>query len=415
VRQGRRWALRRSVKCVPLLVLCVGVSASVATAAPFVYVTNANSANVSQYDATAGVLAPLSPATVSTVNAPLGVGASRGGASIYVTTPEPAAVLQYSVAADGALSLKSSAVIPARALPGALAISPDGQSIYIINSGGNQALLQYSVGADGALTPKSPASVATGPGPTRVAVSPDSRSVYVTNTVSGLSTVSQYTASADGTLTPKSPPTVPLDEDPFVQPVGIAVSPDGRSVYVANAAAVGPGTLFQFTVAVDGTLSPNSPPTVLAAGQPFEIAISPDGHSVYATNGARAGAVLQYTVRADGTLTPKSPFGVAAGSFPLGIAINGDGNSVYAANAGDDTVSQYSVGAEGALSPRSPATVAAGINPIEIAVTPAPTPTPRLPTAKEQCKRGGWRTFSPFKNQGDCVAFVATQGKNPPG
>jgi hypothetical protein len=37
-----------------------------------------------------------------------------------------------------------------------------------------------------------------------------------------------------------------------------------------------------------------------------------------------------------------------------------------------------------------------------------------LPTDKDQCKNGGWRNFGVFKNQGDCVSFVATGGKNPP-
>lgn len=36
------------------------------------------------------------------------------------------------------------------------------------------------------------------------------------------------------------------------------------------------------------------------------------------------------------------------------------------------------------------------------------------PTTKDQCKRGGWRDFPHFKSQGDCVSFVATEGKNPP-
>jgi hypothetical protein len=43
------------------------------------------------------------------------------------------------------------------------------------------------------------------------------------------------------------------------------------------------------------------------------------------------------------------------------------------------------------------------------------TDTPVLPTSKDRCKDGGWRTFGVFKNQGDCVSFVATKGKNPPG
>jgi hypothetical protein len=37
-----------------------------------------------------------------------------------------------------------------------------------------------------------------------------------------------------------------------------------------------------------------------------------------------------------------------------------------------------------------------------------------LPTSKDQCKKGGWKTYGVFKNQGDCVSFVATGGKNPP-
>ena len=39
---------------------------------------------------------------------------------------------------------------------------------------------------------------------------------------------------------------------------------------------------------------------------------------------------------------------------------------------------------------------------------------PLLPTAKEQCKDGGWQVYGVFKNQGDCESFVATGGKNPP-
>jgi hypothetical protein len=38
-----------------------------------------------------------------------------------------------------------------------------------------------------------------------------------------------------------------------------------------------------------------------------------------------------------------------------------------------------------------------------------------LPTAKGECKNGGWQSYGVFKNQGDCVSFVATGGKNPPG
>lgn len=44
------------------------------------------------------------------------------------------------------------------------------------------------------------------------------------------------------------------------------------------------------------------------------------------------------------------------------------------------------------------------------------TATPAaLPTRTDQCKAGGWQQYGLFKNQGDCVSFVATGGKNQPG
>jgi len=42
------------------------------------------------------------------------------------------------------------------------------------------------------------------------------------------------------------------------------------------------------------------------------------------------------------------------------------------------------------------------------------TLSPALPTAKDDCKHGGWDSFGVFKNQGDCVSYVATGGKNLP-
>ena len=37
-----------------------------------------------------------------------------------------------------------------------------------------------------------------------------------------------------------------------------------------------------------------------------------------------------------------------------------------------------------------------------------------LPTSKEECRNGGWKSYGVFKNQGDCVSFVATNGTNSP-
>ena len=64
---------------------------------------------------------------------------------------------------------------------------------------------------------------------------------------------------------------------------------------------------------------------------------------------------------------------------------------------------------------------------VSATVTPTPigsfTPTPvvgEAPTSFDQCKNDGWRRFTNprFKNQGDCVSFVASEGRargNPKG
>lgn len=38
-----------------------------------------------------------------------------------------------------------------------------------------------------------------------------------------------------------------------------------------------------------------------------------------------------------------------------------------------------------------------------------------LPTSIKPCKKGGWHAFGVFKSQGDCVSYVKSEGKNPPG
>jgi hypothetical protein len=37
-----------------------------------------------------------------------------------------------------------------------------------------------------------------------------------------------------------------------------------------------------------------------------------------------------------------------------------------------------------------------------------------VPSNKDQCKKDGWMAYGLFKNQGDCVSYVATGGKNQP-
>ena len=170
----------------------------------------------------------------------------------------------------------------------------------------------------------------------------------------------------------------------------------------------------QYAVGAGGGLSPLTPPSVMTRPVPFDVAVTPDGRSVYVTNVA-ANTVSQFDVDpATGRLSPKAPPTVATGLGPGFIAVASGGDRAYVTNFNSNTISQYTITAgTGALVPKTPANVPTASGPSGIAVRAVAS----APTRKEQCKSGAWRTFPAlgFKNQGDCVSFVATGGKNPPG
>jgi DNA-binding beta-propeller fold protein YncE len=288
-----------------------------------VYVTNGGNDSVSQYTVSAaGRLSPKSPATAATGANPIGVAVTPDGQSVYVANfiggDFGGTVSQYDVGPGGALSPKSPATVFADSNPCGVAVTPDGHSAYVTNyrTESQGTVSQYNVGADGALSRKSPGSVTTGEAACSVAVSPNGKSVYVANAAGS---VSQYDVGPGGALSPKSPPAVTDGMGPF----GVAVSPDGKSVYVTNfpRGSVSPSTVSQFDVGTGGKLTPKSPATVAAGISPEGVAVSPDGRSVYVANNG-GGKVSQYDVGADGRLSPKSPAKVTAGDGPRGVAVS---------------------------------------------------------------------------------------------
>ena len=156
-------------------------------------------------------------------------------------------------------------------------MSPDGESVYVANVS-SDSVSQYDVGAGGALSPKSPATVAAGAFPRGVAVSPDGGSVYVTNFFGD--SVSQYDVGAGGALAPKSPATVAAGDRP-----ARGGGEPGRRERLRRqlAATASPST----TSARAGRSRPRARPRWPPASARDGVAVSPDGGSVYVTNGRR--------------------------------------------------------------------------------------------------------------------------------
>jgi DNA-binding beta-propeller fold protein YncE len=366
--RGRRLLLGAAM-CAALL-----GSAVPAQATRFVYVANLGSANVSQYAVGAGgLLAPLAPATVAAGNYPEVVAVSPNNKNVYVTNQADDTVSQYSIRARGRLVPNSPSTVATGHFPTGVTVSRDGRSVYVANRRSDD-VSQYDVGSGGRLSPKSPATVPAAPITGNVVVSPDGRSVYVTGSNAGgtLGRISQYDVGSGGKLSPKNPATV--DDSGF--PYGLAVSPDGGSVYVADFASPNHTSFVsQYDVGPEGTLSPKNPPTVAAGDFPTNVAVSPDGRSVYVPN-AHTHDVSQYDVGAGGRLSPKNPPTVPAAGNAVGVAVNPNGNSVYVTNIvgqpsfGGNNISQYDVGPGGKLSSKSPPTVDTDSSPVSIAVSP---------------------------------------------
>ena len=101
-------------------------------------------------------------------------------------------------------------------------------------------------------------------------------------------------------------------------------------VYVTNFDVSHPqqanGTISQYEIGPAGRLLPLATPTVVTGRFPIGVAVSADGKSVYVAASADH-RLFQYDVGTNGELTPKVPASVPSGQFPQFIAISPDGTS----------------------------------------------------------------------------------------
>ena len=151
----------------------------------------------------------------------------------YVTNRPPNEVSQTDRRApDGLLAPFSPATVPRRHAPIRAAVSPDGRSVYVadISATVNGFISQYGIGPGGTLSPKSPAAVAARRLPVRAGGKPG-RPKRVCSRQRQCQLASPSTTSARAARS---------HQDPChggrrrMAQGGVAVSPNGRSVYVTS-------------------------------------------------------------------------------------------------------------------------------------------------------------------------------------
>jgi YVTN family beta-propeller protein len=237
--------------------------------------------------------------------------------------------------------------------PDAIAITPDGKTAYVanINSG---TVTPIATATNTAGEP-----IEVGVRPRAIAVTPDGKTAYVVNQSRPQpSQWRSYEASKRGrpelspdergTVTPimtaTNTPREPIDVGN--EPFAIAVTPDGRTVYVANTwENTGRLAGGQSTVTPIATATNTPGPPIPVGSGPWAFAITPDGQAAYVIN------FYSHSVTpiATATNTPGPPIPVGQG--PRAIAITPDGKTAYVASWQGGTVTPIATATDTAGTP----------------------------------------------------------------
>jgi len=262
----------------------------------YAYVANQASNDVSVINTSSNVVV----ATIPVGTGPLSSIISPDGSLVYAINSGSNNISVINTSSNTVTS-----TIPAGNTPFSGAVIPDGSKLYLANWASND------VSVINTATHNIEAIVPVGLEPSLIAASPDGTKVYVTNfksaAVSVIDVASHIVVA-----------TIQVGSSPY----GIVVSPDNSTVYVVNSG--------DLTVSVIDAAT-NTVKSTLKNGAVNCIAISPDGKLLYVSN-TNAVAVIdaQTGVKLTNIQVPTEPFG---------ISVSTDGSRAYVADAYSNSVS----------------------------------------------------------------------------
>ncbi len=279
------------------------------------------------------------------------------------TLPDnPGSISAYTVKSDGTLSPASGSA-PAGLIPLAMAIDSGGHFLFVANQGlqckpdsgtisvfSIQDTTLTKVGSD---VPVADPSAPSNPGPAGIAVTPDGKFLYVANQFDG--TVTGFSVDGSGVLTRGTTVTV------GTAPTGMGVTPDGGFLYIANS---GSSNVSAFAVcnqvvtscsnptSPDGTLTPLSGSPFSAGLGPTSIVAAPSGKFLFVVD-RQSNQISEYKLATGtGVLTANTQASISTGGTPAGVTLRtgttivsttqGTTDYLYVANLGASTMTVFS-------------------------------------------------------------------------
>jgi 6-phosphogluconolactonase (cycloisomerase 2 family) len=239
----------------------------------------------------------------------------------------------------------------AGASPSAVAFSPSGSLLALVNDDGTGSVYLFAVSASG-VAPAASATASTGANsyPAAVAFSPDGRLLATAD--GGTDKISLFAVSGSA-LTP-------VQGSPFStgaaggSPVSVAFSPDGGLLATANGGQGGTDNLSLFKISASGLTAVSGSPYPTGANTgPDAVAFSPSGGLLASVNNA-ADEVALFKVSGSGLTPSGSPTSTGVNSRPVALAFSPSGGLLVTADINSQALSLFSVGSSGLTPVGSP-------------------------------------------------------------
>ena len=251
---------------------------------------------VLQYDVAAnGAATPKAIPSVRAGKKPTAIAVDPAGETLYVGDQGTDNLLQFHIGQGGALE-----PLEKRTLAGppiGLTVAPDGERAYLTVAG---FVKWMDVGEDGGLDETTLVGHQTGAFLTDVVLTPDGKRLYASSVAKD---IFGFEVAADGSITALDPATTATG----AKVTSLAISADGNSLYAAGAAGPPSGNrLLQYTIEDDGALTAKDPASQPLGAGPHDLAITPDGRSLYVA----AGDLALFDLDLSGVATPKTPAAV---------------------------------------------------------------------------------------------------------